>query len=228
MAISYVAAQGKEAYIGILPAPVGHIVGTGSRLSAYGYSEGASLSWDTSVETQEAYGSDGLVVGGTTETSFEVTMFVVQDAGNVSFINVGTPGSGYTSAPSVTIAAPPGGGRQATAVAIVAPGGTIAGVFITDHGKGYTSAPSVTFTGGGGTGAAATATLNGQSDRNLFRWIRGGDLSVVFGPAGNSTGYTSYTFPATVESGAIEPAVSGVISIPLTAKAGAVTEGFFS
>lgn len=67
-------------------------------------------------------------------------------------------GSGYTSAPTVSIS---GGGSPttvATATATVI-AGVVVGVQLTTAGAGYTSAPTVGFTGGGGTGAAATARL---------------------------------------------------------------------
>jgi uncharacterized cupredoxin-like copper-binding protein len=66
-------------------------------------------------------------------------------------------GSGYTSAPTVTFAAPTTG-TTATGTAIVQ-NGQVVSVTITNPGSGYTAAPSVTFTGGGGTGAAGTANL---------------------------------------------------------------------
>jgi phage tail sheath protein FI len=64
-------------------------------------------------------------------------------------------GSGYTSAPAVTITG--GGGTAATAYAVVEDGEVVA-VIVDNAGNGYTTAPTVAFSGGGGTGAAATAT----------------------------------------------------------------------
>ena len=71
-------------------------------------------------------------------------------------------GSGYTSAPKVTIATPDiYGGRQATAVAnFDKASGALTGVHITDSGGGYLRAPRVTIEGGGGSGAEAQATLS--------------------------------------------------------------------
>ena len=80
----------------------------------------------------------------------------VGSVGPVAFTNVG---SGYTSAPTVTISAPNNtGGVQAQAQATVA-NGTITSVTITNAGSGYTSAPTVTVSGGGGSGANAVAGL---------------------------------------------------------------------
>ncbi|WP_186157954.1 hypothetical protein [Burkholderia gladioli] len=66
-------------------------------------------------------------------------------------------GSGYTSAPTVTFAAPTSG-VTATGTAIVQ-SGKVVSVTITNPGSGYTAAPTVSFSGGGGTGAAATSNL---------------------------------------------------------------------
>jgi hypothetical protein len=103
--------------------------------------------------------------------------------GAVTAILVTAGGSGYTSAPTVTIAASPfvgsftmsaGGsgytspplvtfsgsnGSGAEAVAVVT-AGQVTGLVIAVMGAGYTSgAPTVAITGGGGSGAAATAVL---------------------------------------------------------------------
>ncbi len=58
----------------------------------------------------------------------------------VSFIKVTNGGSGYTSAPSVSILN--GGGTGATGTAVLS-GGRVVGVTVTARGSGYTSAPAV-------------------------------------------------------------------------------------
>ena len=73
----------------------------------------------------------------------------------ITSINVTTPGSGYTSAPSVSISG--GGGNGATATATVNASGVVTAVTVTDGGNGYSSAPTVSFSGGGGSSAAAPA-----------------------------------------------------------------------
>jgi hypothetical protein len=65
-------------------------------------------------------------------------------------------GSGYTSVPTVNIGAPPAGGTQATAIAVVT-NQTVTQIQMTNWGAGYTAVPSMTITGGGGASAAATA-----------------------------------------------------------------------
>lgn len=79
----------------------------------------------------------------------------VQDG--VTAITVGNGGSGYTEAPTVTLAGG-GGGSGATAQATVV-GGVITKITVTNAGMGYTEAPTVTITGGNGTGATATASV---------------------------------------------------------------------
>jgi FtsP/CotA-like multicopper oxidase with cupredoxin domain len=68
-------------------------------------------------------------------------------------------GSGYTSAPAVSITG--GGGSGATGITTLAATGSIKSVTITNSGLGYRSAPTVSFNGTGGSGAAATATISG-------------------------------------------------------------------
>ena len=78
----------------------------------------------------------------------------------VTVLTVTAGGTGYTSAPTVTIAAPTTTGTTATATATVS-GGVVTGLTITEAGTNYVSKtpPAVTVSGGGGSGAAATATV---------------------------------------------------------------------
>ena len=81
-------------------------------------------------------------------------------SGVVTNITISDGGSGYTSAPTVTIANAPAGGTRATATATIA-SGIVTGIDITNGGAGYTSAPTVTIANApaGGTQATATATI---------------------------------------------------------------------
>ena len=84
---------------------------------------------------------------------------VATQTGGVTGINVGTGGTGYTTAPTVAIAAPNiTGGIQATATATVALG-VVTGYTVTNPGSGYTTAPAVTVTGAG-SGAAPVAVIS--------------------------------------------------------------------
>ena len=86
--------------------------------------------------------------------------------GSVGIVGITNPGSGYVSAPSVTISAPnDANGVQATAVSTITTGaGGIASINVTAGGTGYTAipgviigAPNVT----GGTQAEAVASISG-------------------------------------------------------------------
>lgn len=79
--------------------------------------------------------------------------------GIVSAIAITNAGTGYATAPTITIDAPPTGGTQATATATVA-AGLVTAITITNQGAGYAGAPAVAFSGGGGSAAAATATYS--------------------------------------------------------------------
>lgn len=81
--------------------------------------------------------------------------------GIVTGVTVGTPGTGYTTPPTVTFTAP-SSGVTATGTATIS-GGAVTGILITNPGSGYASAPTISFSGGGGTGAAATASITVKS-----------------------------------------------------------------
>jgi hypothetical protein len=97
----------------------------------------------------------GIWLDGITPANTAATMIV---AG----ATVTAGGTGYTTAPTVTLTG--GGGTGATATAVIDPTAMqVTAVIITNVGTGYTAAPTIAFTGGGGTGAAATAFLPVQS-----------------------------------------------------------------
>ena len=75
----------------------------------------------------------------------------------VTSITVTNGGSGYTSAPTVTISG--GGGSAATATATIE-SGAVTAVTINNNGYNFTSVPTVAFSGGGGSSAAATAAIH--------------------------------------------------------------------
>jgi len=79
-----------------------------------------------------------------------------QTGSKVTFIFLTDRGSGFTSAPTVSITG--GGGSGATAVAIIS-NGQVVSIVITTNGSSYESVPTVTISGGSGTGAKATASI---------------------------------------------------------------------
>jgi FtsP/CotA-like multicopper oxidase with cupredoxin domain len=119
--------------------------------------------------------------------------------GGLTGIALTSPGSGYTSAPVVTITG--GGGYGATATASVA-GGIVTGITLTNPGSGYTSAPTIIFTGGGGTGAAATASVAPGAVTEIV--VTNGGIGYTSAPTvtitGNGMGATA---TATVAGGVV-------------------------
>lgn len=69
------------------------------------------------------------------------TAEAVVQSGSIAQINVTYEGSGYDSAPSVTISG--GGGTGATATAIISEGAVVS-IVVTSGGSGFTSTPTVT------------------------------------------------------------------------------------
>jgi hypothetical protein len=83
----------------------------------------------------------------------------VVSVGSVGQIGIISGGSGFTSAPTVTISAPDDpNGVQALASAVVT-ANVITGITITEAGSGYATAPTVTITGGSGSGANIVAGI---------------------------------------------------------------------
>jgi hypothetical protein len=82
---------------------------------------------------------------------------LVRQGGVSPVIIVTNGGSGYTSAPTVTISGGSGSGATATAT-IGTP--AVTSITLTNGGSGFSSVPTVVFSGGGGAGAAATATID--------------------------------------------------------------------
>ncbi len=89
----------------------------------------------------------------------------------VASIAITNAGSGYTTAPTVTIGAPPAGGIQATAIATIS-AGVVTGINITNPGSGYTQPPAVTLSkpqqASGATATAVSALAIANSAVNSF------------------------------------------------------------
>ncbi|MEW5828724.1 MAG: multicopper oxidase domain-containing protein [Chloroflexota bacterium] len=78
--------------------------------------------------------------------------------GAVTDILLESGGSGFTTAPTVSISSAVMGGTGATATATIS--GSVATVQVTNGGSGYTAPVTVEFTGGGGAGATGVATVS--------------------------------------------------------------------
>lgn len=127
-------------------------------------------------------------------------------------ITVVSPGTGYTSAPTVSITG--GGGSGATATATVA-NGRITGFTVTNPGSGYNSAPTVTLNGGDGSLASARAVIQGGTVTSHNLWAATGRtlgangtdnrLLGVATPAGNG-GYPTF--------GPLLTAITSTLNLP--------------
>ncbi len=99
----------------------------------------------------------GVSITGGGGSGATATASVVHGVASITLTN---KGSGYLTAPTVTIDVPTtNGGIQATAEPYFYLG-AVAGVTLTNGGSGYTTAPTMTFTGGSGTGATGTAVIS--------------------------------------------------------------------
>ena len=99
--------------------------------------------------------SNGTTV--TPQAGASATATATLTSGTVSGLTLTNAGSGYITAPTVTIAAPTSG-TTATATATI---GGIVSLNVSAGGSGYTTAPTVSFTGGGGSGFAADVLISG-------------------------------------------------------------------
>lgn len=93
----------------------------------------------------------------------EPTKGTINTKGVVSGFVVENSGSGYTSAPTVSLS---GDGTGASAVATIS-GGKVVSVTALTAGSGYTFAPTVTLTGGGGSNARVRSQISGPG---VFRY----------------------------------------------------------
>lgn len=82
----------------------------------------------------------------------------IETGGQLKDISIDSSGSGYTTAPIITITANGDSGTGATAKAYVKDG-KVTGVVILTPGSGYVNPPVVTFTSPSGTGASGTAII---------------------------------------------------------------------
>ena len=126
---------------------------------------------DTQVEDVGYVVDLQLVAVGRTATAQPII-----NTGYIDEIFLNNDGSGFSSAPLVSISTSPNGlgGSNATAVAFTTSRANITSVekiLITNAGFGYTAAPTITFTGGGGTGAVGLASI-GINDTQGFNEVK--------------------------------------------------------
>jgi len=109
---------------------------------------------------------------------------------SISGMTISVAGSGYTSAPVLTVAAPgTTGGKTATATAVVT-SGVITNVIITEKGSGYESIPTITVdnTGTGGSSGAVAAVVETGSHQNESTLFS--DVSTVHKLYGSSASHS--------------------------------------
>jgi hypothetical protein len=175
-----------------------------------GYSLGTSSQW-----RYAGFGQESLAVNGTDVLQTALDGAFTNVPVSIQSITIETPGTAYTSAPTVTITAPNVvTGTQATATASTS--GSLAAVAVTAGGAGYAFPPNVTITGGGGDGTAEIqATISGVVTR----------IFPLFGNIG--AGYTSAPTVSITGGGGSGAAATAIIGTTATATA-AITSGAVS
>jgi hypothetical protein len=133
--------------------------------------------------------------------------------GAVASIFVTNPGSGYTSAPQVTLSAPLATGTGATAInatAVATISNVVGAITVAAGGSGYTTADSIVISGGGGTGASAE--IAAVSATGAITSIR----MTSFGSGYTSAPSISFTSAAGTGANATATVTSGVTAVTVT------------
>jgi len=150
--------------------------------------DGTPLSVDVATSTNDIAVQ---VAGKPTGAEWKVKWFGYGDgtarraysSKSISSITIGGTNNSYSSAPTVTIAAPSGsGGKQATATAVLT-GASVSNIIITEKGSGYESVPTVTITGNC-TGTAVVEPVSYQGETSFFS-----DVSTVHKLYGGSASH---------------------------------------
>jgi len=143
-------------------------------------------------------------------TATATVTLAVANGGGAATVTSG--GAGYTSAPAVTIGAPPAGGTQATATATVV-NGSVATITVV-AGAGYLVAPTVTIAAPGGATGKSTITSNTFKTLDVALYANG-TPTVVFD--GNTVDTCGMPMVTTYNAGGTPTIfVSGVTSFLAT------------
>jgi len=179
----------------------------------------ASGTFSSSGVTATPFNDKYAIIGDPNNGLFSWDGTNLVSIGSVGVIGITNPGSGYITAPTVTISAPnQTGGVQATAVATVTSGASgLAYITIGSGGSGYTSVPAVTISApqvSGGTQAVAYATIqSGNVVAITISNAGSGYLSApsvtITGGGGSSATATAVLNTGTVNSITITNAGSG-------------------
>ena len=171
----------------------------------------ASGTFSGSSITTAQYKNERVIIGDPSKGLYNWDGSTVVSIGSVGVIGITNPGSGYTTAPTVTIGAPnETGGEQATAVSTITTGsGGIARINITSGGSGYTIVPNVIIGAPdlvGGIRAEAGVTVSG-----------GVVVAVVItNPGSGYTAAPSVTFTSGAATATAVVSTGSVNSITLT------------
>lgn len=145
-------------------------------------------------------------------------------AGVITGVTITNPGSGYLTAPTITVV-PTNGGTGGVINATLT--GRVGSVTITNPGSGYTTAPSVSFTGGGGSAAAGTSAISLLANAvcaalpSVCSYLLA--HAVVTGPHDTLTNFTNWR--STINSSRLIPVETWVkvgVSATVTDSVGAV------
>ena len=190
--------NGKAEYVRLVSSDTGNIgtIGVAGTFS------------NTGVTTAQ-YKNERVMIGDPSKGLFSWNGSNVAAIGSVGIIGITNPGSGYTTAPSVTISAPAGGsnGIQATAVATITTGaGGVQSIQVTNVGSGYTSVPTVNIGAPnvpGGTQATAGATISGGNVVAISIFQPGSGYTSTPSVTITSGGGASATANATLSTGIV-------------------------
>lgn len=138
-----------------------------------------------------------------------------------SGVKIVSGGSGYVSAPTVTISG--GGGSGATATAVIGTTGvakgTVTGITVTNPGSGYASTPTITLSGGGASVNAVAMVLTTPAAKRLP--VINKAIQELFDPVygrmnatlGVELPFTSATTATTIPLGYIDTPIDSLDSI---------------
>ncbi len=154
----------------------------------------ASATFSGAGNRMAQWKNERVVISDPTYGLFTYDGNVTVKLGAVGVIALSNAGSGYTTAPGITISAPnQAGGVQAVAEAFVS-ANIITAITLTEPGTGYTASPTVTITGGGGANGQAVASFITFATGTVFTVIESGgtgytnvgNISVGFSGGGGS------------------------------------------
>ena len=147
------------------------------------------VDWQTETGFRILHKYTDATTRGGTQVRFILDKQPNLNAGGVSSIEVTNPGTGYTSAPTISFSGGSGSGASASAKVKQVRGrlggffniktsardleqGKIKSLTIDNPGKGYLSAPTITISGGGGSGATAVAKIDAYEGVPQRKFVR--------------------------------------------------------